>query len=409
MKLLFLCWAFFVCAAQSRAAIINAASASRADVNTAIGLASAGDTVVVPPGTESWSGGVTVSGITLQGPGKDAGSPCTITAGLLTITKHATSNTTVSGFRWTGTGQHWAVGGTPSNAPFIIHDCYIFNDGNEWANWTTNGGLVHGCEFESTPENYNDTSRINLGGPGGNGLASWQAATTMGEDDTTGLVNTYFENNVASYFSEVLLDFDNGARCVVRSNVFYDIAFVTHGGGSGSSGQDTSSYGGRHVEFYWNDFIRQDGEVSLNKWQWQRGSTMVWAYNSMDDSSSSSYPNKDNIRLSVGCPGDPGHPMAYQVGQTTQTPDSTPDQPILIFGNTGAGAGDITISGSSGGGITCGTPSNYIQEGRDYDTSNSWGWVPYEYPHPLASVGEGGPSGTVRTHRGNQFQRGSVQ
>jgi hypothetical protein len=210
----------------------------------------------------------------------------------------------------------------------------------------------------------------------------------MGTDDTDGTTNTYFEDNVWTWFGEVTVDVDNGGRVVCRNELFNDSSMVYHGGGSGTSGQDTSSYGGRHLEVYDCEFNRTSSEVdaSINKWVWVRGGGgFVFANNAVDNANNIHYSGKQNVRLSVGCPGNPGHPLAYQVGQNGQTPDATPNQPALIFGNTGTAiaAGLISISGTSGGGITCGSPGDYIQNGRDYETSNTWGWTAYPYPHPL--------------------------
>src|SRR5439155_16633778 len=57
---------------QVEAAIINAASCSRADVGNAVTSASDGDAVHVPPGTCSWTSTLTITkGITLAGAGID--------------------------------------------------------------------------------------------------------------------------------------------------------------------------------------------------------------------------------------------------------------------------------------------------------------------------------------------------
>ena len=137
--------------------------------------------------------------------------------------------------------------------------------------------------------------------------------------------------------------------------------------------------------------------IPINKWIWARGSSGVIANNSMDRADSpdgSSYPNKVEIRLTVGCPN--SYPMQYQVGQSNQTPENQPTHPLAIFGNTGAGALDsnfISIEGSTTAGPSCSTPQNYIQKGRDYVLSNTWGWTPYTYPHPLQSLAGGGVVG----------------
>jgi hypothetical protein len=137
--------------------------------------------------------------------------------------------------------------------------------------------------------------------------------------------------------------------------------------------------------------------IPVNKWIWVRGSTGVIANNSMaraDSPDGSSYPNKPEILLTVGCPNP--YPMQYQVGQSNQTPEKVPTRPLAIFGNTGPGTTDanfLNVAGSDTAGPPCSTPNNYIQKGRDYVLSNTWGWTPYAYPHPLQSLGGG--AGTV--------------
>lgn len=186
----------------------------------------------------------------------------------------------------------------------------------------------------------------------------------------------------------------------MRHELFQDSSIVAHGGGSGTSGQDTSSYGCRHIEIYDSTFDRVDtGSLSaVNKWVWMRGSSGVFANNVVDLNDTSEYPDKSELIFSVGCPGDPGHPLDFQFGQSTITPDATPDQPYLVVDNTGTGvgAGFITISGENGEGITCASPGDYIQSGRDYVTTNTWGWTGYTYPHPLRSSGGSGPPPPTR-------------
>jgi hypothetical protein len=65
VMVLFLCF-------EIEAATINAASCSRSDVQSAIDSAGPGDTVVVPPGSATWTNSVSIDrGITLEGVGMD--------------------------------------------------------------------------------------------------------------------------------------------------------------------------------------------------------------------------------------------------------------------------------------------------------------------------------------------------
>ena len=374
--------------------IHNAASVSEADVETAIAASDAGDCVVVPAGSASWAGGVAFTGITLIGPGKNAGSPATVTAGVVTMTKHATEYTRLIGFRFTedSATEHVSVEGSVTNKAFVIHNNYFFIGGGDNMRTETNGGLYSENDFvgpvcDGSPESNGIIFSLG-GGAGGAAGTSWTNALERGDEDADGEGNTYIEDGLWENITVGAVDNDDGSRLVIRHNIIRDSRLSTHGGGSGNGGQDTSYHGGRWLEINDNTFDRSDDNCELNDWLWQRGSTGIFANNVLDDASSSNgnYPNKPELRFSVGCPGNPGYPMPFQFGQSTITPDATPDSPFLIFGNTGAGASSgnfIVISGESGEGITCSVPNDYIQSGRDYVLSNSYSWTAYEYPHPL--------------------------
>ena len=375
-----------------------AASASRTDVNAAIALASPGDTVVVPASAGvSWAGNITISGISLIGPGKNAGSPCVVTSGKVNITKHSTHSTKLIGFRFTGTSssdsEHFEVTGSLTARPYVVGDCYFLNDSNLMGTIRTNGGLWYDCEFATVTPHGADIFISNLGGVDGN--TSWAAAHSMGTADTNGDINTYFEDCTWTGFLEASLDVDDGSRCVFRHCTFNDSSLTVHGGGSGGSLNDTSAYGGRHLEIYDCTFDRVDNNYPVNKWVWWRGSSGVFANNTYEDASStnSNYPNKPELVLTVGCGGG-AYPRQYQVGQSTQTPDATPNNPILIFGNTrvGGSSGAFIAIGENPNNL-CSTPQDYIIEDRDYSLSNSWSWTPYPYPHWLRSTtGIGSPA-----------------
>jgi hypothetical protein len=377
----------------------NSPTASRADVLATIALSSPGDTVVVPADTGvSWSGGIEISGITLKAEnGKDHASPTVITAGLVTVTKHATHVTRLWGFRFTGTDQHVLLAGDMDDEPYVVHDCY-FQDGSGYIFYgATNGGLVSKCEFYAPTPNGADHIAWSLGGVGLQGQTSWERAHSMGTADTNGTINNYIEDCTFTNFLEVAGDVDGGARNVYRYNQFNDSSLVVHGGGQvptftpeEGGGNDTSSYGGRHLEVYNNTFNRVSNDYPINKWVWMRGATGVFANNTVENADSpdgSSYPNKTEVRLTLACGTDPhpAYPMLMQVGQSDMSRDTTPACPYLVFGNTAVGGFtlSVTVDGDNGGGLTCPIPETYIQAGRDYATSNTWGWAPYTYPHPL--------------------------
>ena len=373
----------FACVAPAQAATINAASCSQTNVASAIASASPGDTVQVPAGTCSWSGGLSISGIRLVGAGKST-SGTVITAGAVTMTKHATQYTRVSGFRFTGTDRHVTVGGSASNKPYIIDNNYLFTSGGGGSNTmvgiTVNGGLLHHNDFTASSGTNADVFNILTS-------ENWSQAPTFGNADTTGERNIYFEDNTFTNILETAPDGDVGGRFVIRYNTYVDSSIVFHGGAP----NDSSPGGGtRQFEVYNNTFDRVSNSVPINKWIWVRGSSGVIANNSMERADSpdgSSYPQQ--VR-------DPAHPRLSQLVSDAvpgwpvePDPENPPSRPLLIFGNTGAGTADgnfITVGSSDTAGGSCSSPNNYIQHGSDYYLSNTWGWTPYTYPHPLQSL-----------------------
>lgn len=375
-------------AMAAHAATRQAASCSANDVKSAISSASPGDTVAVPGGTCSWSGGgISISGITLMGAGKSA-SGTVITSGGVVMTKNTSQITRLSGFRFTGSDVHGSISGSPSARAYVIDNNYFYSSGGAiFFTISANGGVFHHNDFYTPPSS--------AGGPDALPLhpnEDWSQATTFGNADKQGPSggerNIYFEDNTFTNILETAPDGDQGARVVIRHNQYIDSSIVFHGGGPVN---DTSTDGHRQFEIYNNTFQRVTCNDNLNKWIWVRGGSGVIANNVMDAVSTSCYSNKVEISLGVGCSGSPSYPLLHQIGQTTApSTQNPPSQPLLIFGNTGAGTSDsnfivIGANDTGGGGHGCSSPDSYVRAGRDYMTNNSWGWVPFTYPHPLSS------------------------
>lgn len=386
----------------------TAASIARTDVNDCLTASSLGDTINVPAGSASWSGGITLTGRTLIGSTGDyctesAGTvTCgsapdrTVTAGLVTITKHATHYTKLIGFNFSGTDQHYVIGGSESSKAYVLGNNRFNAGSTTTGSVQVNGGLFYGTLWVQSPASNSDTLPYKSDTPG------WSGAFTAGTLDTTGEANTYIETSRYEGFLEVSADCDDGAKIVFRHVTFVDSSTVSHGGGNGTSGNDTSIEGCRFQEIYDSKFDRVSNGVAVNKWVWIRGGGLVFRDNSVEDASSpdgSSFPNKSEIQLGVGCEVDTTHPIGYQTGQSSPTPDATPDFPVVISGNTGAGAVsgnfiELRANDSGGGGHGCGSPGTYIQLDRDYVTTNTW-HTKYTYPHPLISGGGSGGDGTA--------------
>ncbi len=370
----------------SQAATLTAASCGRADVASALSSANPGDTVRVPAGTCSWSGGLSYSGVQLVGAGSSTGGTV-ITSGLVTLSKNSGSITRLSGFRFTGTDAHIRAGGSSGGRPYVIDNNYIRADvSGQAVQLTANGGLLHHNQI--TAVDWTNADVFNT-------ITSedWSQAPTFGADDASGERNIYIEDNTFTNIAETAPDGDIGSRLVIRHNTYVDSSIVFHGGAP----SDSSPNGGvRHFEVYGNTFVRSSNAFGMNKWIWVRGGTGVIANNTIaraDSPDGSSYPNKPEIRLSLACPT--SYPVQYQVGQSSASPQSSPTRPLLIFGNTGTGTADgnfISVNSSDTAGGSCGSPGSYIQKGRDYVLSNTWGWRPYTYPHPLAGGDSSGGS-----------------
>jgi hypothetical protein len=308
---------------------------------------------------------------------------------MVNLNKNSSSPTRLSGFRFTGTDAHFDTGGSASARPYIIDNNYFRADGAaRTLHVGANGGVLHHNQFTAVNWTSTDVFNIQTG-------EDWSQAPTFGADDTTGERNIYFEDNTFTNIVETAPDGDGGARLVIRYNTYVDSSIVFHGGYPTDSSGDG---GNRQFEVYNNTFTRVSNSVPINKWVWVRGGTGVIANNVIsraDSPDGSTYPNKTEIRLSLACPG--GYPVQYQVGQSTQTPQNPPSRPLLIFGNTGTGALDgnfISVGSSDTAGGSCSSPGNYIQSGRDYMSSNAWGWRPFTYPHPLQNF-VGGTGGGV--------------
>ncbi len=377
---------------------IYAASCSSADVQTAINSAADGQIVQIPNGSCTWAAGsVTISGKGIHLKGQTKGSVNitgnTGTGDVLQITKDASHHTEISNIDFlygSGTGRYINISGT-GKIP-LLHDNYFDANGTliHIIRFQTNGGVFWKNTVEAISAHLNGVIQIN---PGTGGDAEWAAAHTIGTADITGTTNTYFEDNTFIQTLQQSVDGSNGARVVLRYNTMIDAAVVMHG-------FDTDQNGGaRHWEFYNNTFTRISSNFPINRWFYLRGATGVITDNVIAEASSPdgfSYPNKaeidmtvQNLRRNSGIHPcwNSGYPAPHQVGQLTNIRDTTPDFPVAIWNNTGAGTGSgnfISLSNFSPDQCGGGPPvTDYIQSGRDYITSAPSAYTKFTYPHPL--------------------------
>lgn len=284
-------------------AIIPAASASQADIATAVATAVAGDTVTVPAQTVTWTGVLSVNkGITLQG----AGIGQTVINDGRVRAESGNGNILLvdiplgQAFRLTGFSF---IGGSPatqgntadgtviiqgsSNAPaYRVDNCRF----NQLTNVSIRFhgrlyGVTDHCIFvrhplANTTINANHDAWTRDGGAtftDDQGDGSWAFPLAPG----SGLAH-YFEDNTfqnaAGLFTTSVLDSNIGARCVFRNNVGDWMSASSHGTDSGQRGR-----GQRWYEIYNNTFRfpGSSSSSSVDAVCWIRGGSGVVFNNSV--------------------------------------------------------------------------------------------------------------------------------
>jgi hypothetical protein len=405
-----------IISASAHAASFTAGSCSQANVQSAINLATDGDTVVIPAGTCSWTSGISFSkGIRLQGVSKgavtlsyNAGSSAT----LLSITANASRSIEISNLRFivgAGGDQAWEgmfvnVGG--SGLPVLLHDNYFDLKNHRGIHWSVNKGVIWNNVFEDTDH-----------GPTANAImisntdtSNWTTPDTLGMRDANGQSNVYIEDNTFLGVTTQALDPDSNSRVVIRHNLFDNSGMASHGA-------DTSEDGTRHWELYDNVFkFTNFGDCSgaqtlgLNWYFYIRGGTGIIADNQWDDINSCAWGNKaeltmivQNIRRNSGpYPCWATYPAPHQIGQSHNGISSTTD-PVYIWGNTGTGNSNPGLSDYSPNecGSTAPSISQFLQAGRDFIVGTAKpGYLKYTYPHPLRAAALPPPSNTFYIRSG---------
>jgi hypothetical protein len=370
---------------------ITASSCSRADVNTAIGAASDGDTVLIPNGSCTWTSGVsTTKQIRIHAEnytptsGGSSSRSVTITnnssATLFSFTTGNDFHVGLSGIaihEGTGDGGHLEVSGSGSKIA-LISDMYFEVKDRYWpvpwpVNWSAQGGVIWNTRFVST---------IDEGGWGASLLVKsqprvWTTASTMGALDTTGAINLYMEDcsclNIGQF-----PDLDDHGRAVFRYNDLDGCSGVTHG--------FTSTWGGRHIEYYNNNFsVTTETRNHAGRYYWIRAGTALFTDNVANKASSTEYGGGNVSLFNIGDNTSPGtYPMARQPGYGHNGTTNVSD-PIYSWNNTGAGA---SLYGFDNGW------ESIVVDDRDVfvDSGAKPNYTKYTYPHPAREALEGGPA-----------------
>lgn len=383
----------------------EAASCSVADITTALGAAAEGDTVTVPAGECTWTGGsgVTVStaSITLQG----AGIASTIithdgTNGYL-LSLSATG-VTVTGFAFLGS----ASTGTTDNmikvntsaGNFRITNCDFNRGGDAYTmgySIAIDGvyGVIDNCTF---PRVANET--IYVKGP----CDSWQTASSIGGADNVFVENCYFKWVTGYGGDQLFTDCNADSRVVVRYCDIDGYKFDAHGKCSNMNSlcDPQTHRSARHYEVYNNAWTLGN----LQRMAELRGGTGVFYNNTIARTGSNAsgacwirlqdyaYQQTNCYGYDPSCGCDTDYPLDDQIGVGVD-PKSAGSEPLYVWNNTENGS-PITVylvppDGTCNQVGTCGetlTAADFFHEDTDYVLSAKSGYSAYTCPHPRTGL-----------------------
>lgn len=408
----------------SLAATINAASCSQVDVQTAINAASTGDTVSVPSGSCTWTGGITINkAVYLVGAGigntiitDNSVRNYTVVPIWVTFSTDGDDYARISGFTFldTGTGIDGfnglitisSLGG--SGTPSVRIDNIYFNGTKRRCilSYNTRGLIDHVI--------MNSCSNI-FARPDGQSANEWEKNVPLGSQDAW-----FIEDSTFNYSSGSpdLNDQQNGTRLVIRHNSFtasgtFNAAFLQN------HGFDSVDRGGMWREVYNNTFTNNAlNYVGLSQ---LRGGSGVFYNNTVTGNywtglgltnyrscSDYNFPgyciggkyDESACNAGSGCtsgggtcytqlcngtnPGDGtgihGYPCIDQIGRTGNQAFA----PVYEWNNTLNG-NDLDFSVYTWS-ANCPNQAEHIQVNRDYFNDTQMpGYVAYTYPHPFQS------------------------
>jgi hypothetical protein len=201
----------------------------------------------------------------------------------------------------------------------------------------------------------------------------------MGNLDTNGDVNFYAEDTTFKFVSQCP-DVDDHGRYVARHCVMDATFGLTHG--------FTSTWGGRHIEYYDCDFIVDEsitnGGFGRNfvRFIWVRaGTTLI--KDSFVDNPNVGYGASDLLSIGDNTAPSGSYLIDRQPG-CGHNGSAYVSDPMYIYNNTGDGAYDWGFNEDENW-------DSVVQEGRDIfvNAGAKSGYSEYTYPHPLRSVIEG--------------------
>lgn len=386
-----------------------AASNSVADVTAALAAASDGDIIVIPNGSVTWSSGISTTKKVLfraatiapVNGGRSTQSLIIANNSAAPLFEMSTDNTThvgVAGIRFNEGTQATAYlkfTGSGSKVP-IYYDCYFQND----ARFGTSSDVsvvVLMCQGGLSWANKGEGVGVDGAMLGSAGLLikqprAWNTASTLGALDTAGAVNFYEEDCNYKQMG-VWPDLDDGGRAVFRNNYLDGIFGSSHG--------PSSLTGGRHVEYYGNEFaVTVSSRNHGGRYYYLRAGTGVFWDNLVNNASApGEYGNCKLLDIgeddeAYGTGGGTGYPamrggdtFTIQCGWGHDGSASVLD-PIYIYDQrAGSSSASAYVYGirDGWGAVVVGGREIYPSASGGANPGAKPGYSPYTYPHPLRS------------------------
>jgi hypothetical protein len=407
------------------AAVIAAASCTRANVGAAVATAADGDTVLIPVGTCSWTTQLDITkGISLIGGGIDQtilqdnvpkdGSP---SSRLISVNVTAPRTFRLSAFTIQGAAPdlntwnkgHVLLDGTAK--AFRVDHVKITNqqtsamviDGDLW-------GVIDHSVFSGAFQFGIKVMHTNWGGKDF-GDGSWAEQLYWGTQKAIYIEDCDF-TELSPNFSSSALDGLDGARVVFRYNTLHNQNGTSHGADSGQRER-----GFRSLEIYNNTYIFNRAVAFI---QWIRGGTgvvynntvtgggqpnnLVQLVNCRDSGAgcndgfsfppwgacdgSGAYDQNMAGQSGYMCVDQPGSGTSRLVAGDPPTPVGwigNISDPVYIWNNTVNGAANNSVAATQ-----------HVQSGRDYFTGTpKSGYTAYTYPHPLTTSTGTPPSSPI--------------
>ena len=276
--------ALILICSRMEGADINAASASQANVQTAVDAAVDGDRVVIPAGSATWSSGVDFDGKAITIKGNGIGSTIITDGtsfGVLNPTVTAGEFIRITDIEFIASGSHTSSGllnpesastGGATTGGFRIDHCKFTIGSAITRGILTEGlyGLIDNCFFNVTASSGSIQCISVFGSDEGSdgGYTPWTRALSLGTTNAVVIENCQFSYGNFTSFAEDCIDAYGGARLIVRYCGFLNDSIGFHGTDSGDRRSPVS------FEIYNNTFTNNmSGEIRAGT---IRGGTGVW-------------------------------------------------------------------------------------------------------------------------------------